>query len=83
MTKKQSAQFRYYQRKKHYDVLGFKAITEYSSFRSNIYKWRDSMGKLLKERDDLEVQLADAVKVNQCCCCQFLQVSELSCVQLQ
>ena len=63
MTKKQQAQFRYYQRKKHFDVLGFRAVTEYSSFRSNVYKWRDNMESLLKEKDDLEVRLADAVKV--------------------
>ena len=63
MTPKQRAQFGYYQRKKYLDPLGFKAITQYSSFRSNIYKWRDSMGKLLQQRDDLEVELAQAVKV--------------------
>ena len=63
MTKKQQAQFRYYQRKKHFDVLGFRAVTEYSSFRSNVYKWRDNIESLLKEKDDLEVRLADAVKV--------------------
>ena len=63
MTPKQRAQFGYYQRKKYLDPLGFKAITQYSSFRSNIYKWRDSMGKLLQQRDDLEVELAQVVKV--------------------
>ena len=63
MSKKQRAQFGYYQRKKHYDALGFKAITEYSSFRSNVYKWRASMEEHLKQRDDLEIQLAQAVQV--------------------
>ena len=64
MTKKQQAQFRYYKRKKHFDALGFRAITEYSSFRSNIYKWRDNMEGLLKSKNDLEVQLADALKLS-------------------
>ena len=63
MSKKQRVQFGYYQRKKHYDALDFKAITEYSSFRSNAYKWRASMEEHLKQRDDLEIQLAQAVQV--------------------
>ena len=67
MTKKQKAQFGYYQRKKHFDKLGFKALTEYSSFWSNIYKWRDGMERLLQDKDRIEVQLADAVKVRHCC----------------
>ena len=62
MRKKQRAQFGFYQRKIH-DALGFKAITEYSSFRSNVYKWRASMEEHLKQRDDLEIHLAQAVQV--------------------
>ena len=63
MTRRQRAQFGFYQRKKHFDKLGFKAITEHSSFGSNIYKWKQGMEQVLKTKDELDVQLAEAIRV--------------------
>ena len=63
MTKKKQAQFRYCQSEKQFDVIRFRAVTEYSSLGSKKYKWRDNMEPLLKQKDDLEVRLTDAVKV--------------------